>query len=496
MKKLATKYIIITCIINLYTFSPVYGSSPTESSFDKEVYSWSRTFAEILQLTNKKHYKQNINPEDCFKKALAGFVQELDPHSSFLPPETYAKMLSQTSGSFPGIGIILGAQKIDEKSILIINTIPNGPADTAGVQALDKIIEIEGELVSDMALDQAISKLRGERNSKVTIKIIRDDHPDLLTFVITRDEIKEQSSLSFYLPEYNVYYASLTSFTQNSSSQLDSILQKVKNNPCKALILDLRSNTGGLFSVAIDIASLFLKKNSLVTTTKGKNNQIFAQSYTQKDPTISADLPVFILINNYTASSAEILAGSLQAYSKKLNQEFTTEKNCVDNLLIFLVGTKSYGKASVQEVIPISNNSAIKITSALYYLPGDILIQGKGLEPDFSVPPLMPISEKIQWFTDHHGREENLKGHINTTGKKKDSQKNPKKDSQKNWHERIQEMLNKDHQFKSTLRMANLLSFAKKNCSGSVQSRSMIVNFLKNSLVITPSLTFEEVILK
>ena len=462
--------------------------------YDEVIYNWSRTFAEVLQLAGQKHYKIQ-DAEKCFHKSIGGFLNCLDPHSGFLEPKTYNKMIEETSGEFFGIGVVIDNTRSEkDKAILIINTIPGGPSDKAGIQALDKIVEIDGDILEGMSTEEATSKLRGERNSSVTIKVLREGHPDLLSFDITRDIVKEQSSLSFYVPQYNIYYVSLTTFADNSAQQLEKLLNQASAKQYKGLILDLRSNTGGLLTSAINIAGLFLEKGSLVVSIKGKADERLEEYKTDREPAANNSLPVFILINNYTASAAEILSGCLKIHSNSLSQSSDKQKNPQKKLMIFLVGTKSFGKGSVQEVIPISNNCAIKLTTSLYYLPEDTLIQGKGIEPDFVIERMTPPTEKIKWFTEHHGREQNLSGFINTTEKKDDKKKKKKEDKKhKTWAERVQEMLNQDNQFKTTINLINLLDIAKKCHPNEVNNRHKAIAYLQKHMVTDQEITLEEV---
>jgi len=472
--------------------------------YDEAVYNWTRTFAEILQLTGRKHCKIQ-EAQECFYKAFDSFLNCLDPHSGFLEPKTYTKMIEETSGEFFGIGIVMdNTRKQKDKFLLVISTIPDGPADKAGLQALDKIVEVNGEVLEGMTTEEATTKLRGERDTTVTVKVLREGHPDLLSFDITRDVVKEQSSLSFYIPTYNIYYMSLTTFADNSAQQLEKLLEKAKEKKYKGLILDLRMNTGGLLNAGIDIAGLFLDRGSLVASTKGKDNKTLEEYATDRTPVADSTLPVFILINNYTASAAEILSGSLKIHSERLAREAAEQNKPQQKLMIFLVGTKSFGKGSVQEVIPISNNCAIKLTIALYYLPEDTLIQGKGIDPDFVVERTSPPTEKIKWFTEHHGREHNLEGSIDLEKDKKDKEAEEKKkrDEQKKkdeekkhktWAERVRDILNQDNQFKTTIDLINVLDLAKQLNPSLVDNRQKAIEFLNTQVVTDKEIALEEV---
>src|SRR5581483_4370356 len=172
------------------------------------------------------------------------FLNNLDPHSNFLDPKTYKSIMETTSGEFFGIGIVIdNTRQTKDKSLLVIETIPDGPADKAGVKALDKIVEIEGNSLDGMTTEEATSMLKGERNTKVHIKIMRDNYPDIIALDIVRDEIKEQASLCFYLPDHDIYYFSLTTFSDGSVRQIHKLLQELQHKNCKAFMLDLRNNS-------------------------------------------------------------------------------------------------------------------------------------------------------------------------------------------------------------------------------------------------------------
>lgn len=460
----------------------------TPASFDEVIYNWSRTLAEVLQTSNQKHYKI-VNPEQCMIKAIDSFLTSLDPHSNFLDPKTYKNILEATSGEFFGIGIVIdNTRQPKDKFLMVIDTIPNGPADNAGVKPLDKIIEIDGKSLESMTTEEATAHLKGERNTVVHIKVLRENSPDMLSFDIKRDVIKEQNSVCFYLPDQNIYYLSLNMFTENSVKQIKELLEQSRKKHYKALILDLRNNSGGLLNAAIDIAGLFLDKGSEVVVTKNKHNQIMDRYVTAHNALGNDSLPIFILINNYTASAAEILAGCLKLHS----QDNAKKNKGKKKLMVFLVGTKTFGKGSVQEVIPMSNNCAMKLTTSLYFLPHDTSIQGIGIEPDFEIERKTPPTNQVAWFTKFYGREQALENYINVHAETKEDEKKTA-DKEKNWIDRAKDMLDKDNQFRETVTLANLLSSAKTNCPHDVSDREKAVKFLKSIFITTEPLKLEEV---
>jgi len=483
--------------------APSLTSSPKEKDkeniefdFDEVAYNWTRTFAEVLEKTNQKHYKVS-DLENCMIKAINAFLECLDPHSSFLDPKTYKQILETTSGEFFGIGIVIdNTRQPKDKALTVIDTMPDGPADKAGLKPYDKIIEVNGEPLEGMTTDEATAKLKGERSTKVHVKILREGQSDLLSFDITRDVVKEQNSLAFYIQEHNVSYISLNMFTETAIKQITELLQKSKKNKYKALILDLRNNSGGSLGAAIDIAGLFIEKGSLVVTTKDKHNKETDRYVTNRDPIALDALPIFILINNYTASAAEILAGVLKIHSEKLAT--SAGNKAQKKLMVFLVGTKTFGKGSVQEVIPVSNNCAMKITTSLYYLPNDTSIQGMGIEPDFNIEKRLPPTEQMIWFTKFYGRERALSNYIKVDGnnddeKKKEEEEKSKDKEKRTWSERARTLLETDNQLRDTLSLINMYYTGKTSCPVDVSNRTKAVEFLKSNFITNDKLTLEEI---
>jgi len=483
----------------MVTKKPSKPETNSVKTFDDIVFDWSGTFAEVLRIAGEKHYKIS-DAQDGMIKSINSFLNNLDPHSSFLDPKTYKAILETTSGKFFGIGIVIdNTRSAKDKFLTVINTIPNGPSEQAGIKAYDKIIEVEGKKLEGMTTEEITAKLRGPKNTKVRLKVLRENKKSPISLEITRDEIKAQTSFSFYIKEYDIYYVSLATFSQAAVNQIRSILEKSVTDPHKGLIIDLRNNSGGLLKAVIEIAGLFLKKGSLVVTTKNKNNQKTAEFKTTQDPVANINIPIFILVNNYTASASEILAGCLKIHSEKQSKKANSTDG--NKLMAFIAGTKTFGKGSVQEVIPIGN-SAIKLTTSLYFLPDNTTIQGKGIVPDFEIPKLFPPPEKVTWFLQHYGRENALKRSIKPGSDKKNDEKSPsaenkekdKKDKlPKTWAERIKSILEKDNQFKDTIKLVNLFDLAKKTVPEKVSNRDAAVAFLKETSALNGKISMEEV---
>ena len=462
----------------------------TSESFEETIFNWSGTLARVIDTSYKKHYAIT-NPEECMIKAIDGFVNSLDAHSNFLDPKTYQEMSETIHGKFFGVGIVIdNLRKSKDKHLTIIDTIPDGPADKAGIQPMDKIVEIDGQLLEGLPTEKIIIMLKGERHTTVKVKVLRENSSDMLPFDIIRDVVQEQHSLSFHIKSHNISYISLSMFTDTAVKQIEALLKKSQEQNHKALILDLRNNSGGLLTAAVDIAGLFLKKGSLVAVTKDKNAHEIEKYPTKRNPVIKKRLPIFILINNYTASAGEILAGCLKIHSDLSN-----------DFLVFLVGTKTFGKGSVQEVIPIGNNCALKITTSLYFLPDQTTIQGSGIEPDFMIERTTPPSEQIQWFTKNYGREETLDNYIRVTKdgkplpkeKKEKKEIAPAKKEGSRRFDRAKEMLQNDNQLRDCISLISSLDTAQTHTPDLVKIRADALAYLKQNHISSDKLDIEEV---
>lgn len=449
--------------------------------FDQVLFQWLKSFAEVVHIIHKKYHEQ-VNPEKAMVNAINAFLTTLDPHSSFMDPKSYKEIIETTQGEFYGIGVIIDYMKEPEQEFLkIIDTIPTGPADKAGVRPEDIIVQVNDEVLKGLTVEEIIAKLKGKRNSQVHIKIKRANNPELLSFTITRDIVKEQDALCYYFKDHNIYYLSLRLFTENSVKQLEQLLKKSKSQSSAGLILDLRNNSGGLLSAVIDIAGLFLPKNSLVVSTQERNSKV--EYKTMRDPIDIGDVPVFILINNFTASAAEILAGCLQVHSDNSQLKKMPP--------VFLAGTKTFGKGSVQEVIPIPHDCAAKITTSLYYLPNNVSIQSVGIEPDFIIEPRLAPTKEMQWFTKFFGHESSLKNAIKNKDVMPAGVQSESKE--KTWQEKKQEQIGTDYLILSSIRLLKMLTMAKKAYPDQVETRKKSIDFLKKNYIITDVIAMEEI---
>jgi len=472
---------------------------------DKQIYSWTHTFGQVLELVKTQHYSPT-HIDTAYTKAMDSFLAALDPHSGLLDPKAYKLMLESTSGEFFGVGIVIdNTRKSRDRFLIVVDTIPDGPADKEGVKPMDKIFEVDGETVEGKATEEVIAMIKGAGGTKVNIKVMREAHQEPLSFDIERDVVKEQSSLSFEIRDQDIYYLSLSMFSQSAIQQIEDLLKKSKDKQYRGVILDLRNNSGGLLNAVVEIAGLFLPKSSLVVKTKDRNGKETSKEMTKRAPITNGQVPIFILINNYTASAAEILAGCLKIHSEQNGGG----KDGKEPLLVFLVGTSTFGKGSVQEVKPISNDCAAKVTTSLYYLPGDVSIQGTGIVPDFPIERTLPQSEQMVWFTKNYGRENTFENFIkppdgsitgNGTcvleddGKKESEKENSKKDGPTRWTERAKEMLQTDNQLRATISLINLFNLYRSSLEDEkIANRVDAIEYIERLFVTAKTLDIVEV---
>lgn len=467
---------IIFIFINLFSIKILCIQNIDEQKFIQNLNEWSRPMLETFQLVNSKSYYP-IKVEDAMVRALDAFVQR-DKYSRFLSSKDYQDLIKTTQGEFFGIGIILGPKKQEDDFLLILDVIPDSPAYKSGLKQYDKIVSIENEAVSNLSVEEAINKLKGEKRfSKVKVDVLRDQK--LNSFTIERDIIKEEHCTCYYFKEQKIIYCSIALFTNQVANQLRTIMKKISNMNPKGIIIDLRNNAGGVLGAAVDCASIFLKKKSIIVSTKDRNQKIQEQLYTQKDPILNKKIPIIILINNFTASAAEILAGVLKIHSSLAN---SNNSSGTVNPYIFLLGCNTYGKGSVQEVIPVSNNCALKITTCIYYLPNNKSIDHIGIEPDFYVEQKYPPSNEIKLINKLYGKENIKNNNLES-----------EKEINKNWKIKKIESLKNDFQIISAVNIISFLNFAIQNNNKNVNTHSKALEFLKQIFVTENQITVEEI---
>ena len=329
---------------------------------EKNIYEKIDLFSEVLNKIDKE-YVENVNQSDAMDAAINGVLQSLDPYSAYMSPEVFKDMQTETSGKFGGLGIEVG---MEHGVVKVISPIDNSPASRAGVKAGDYIVKINDIQVQGKSLTEAVQIMRGPVGSDIKITVRRRGVKKAIIFKITREIIKIASVKSKYIDK-SVGYLRLTSFNENSGDQIkDKIKEFNKKKDIKGYILDLRNNPGGLLSQAIKISDFFLENGEIVST-KGRkiseNRRWFA-----KKGDLTKGKTLIVLINEGSASASEIVAGALKDHKRAI-----------------LVGENSYGKGSVQSIIPLKNKGAIRLTISKYYLPSGKSISEIGVTPDIEV---------------------------------------------------------------------------------------------------------------
>ena len=329
---------------------------------ENNIYEKIDVFGEVLEKINKE-YVDEINQSESMDSAINGLLQSLDPYSSYMSPEIYSEMQTETSGEFGGLGIEVS---MESGVVKVISPIDDTPASRAGIKAGDYIVKIDDTQVQGKSLSEAVELMRGPVGSGIELTVRRGGVKKALTFTIIREIIQIQSVKSDLIEE-NIGYVRLTSFNENSAEQIKKKIKELeKNKKIKAYILDLRNNPGGLLSQAIKISDFFLNDGEIVSTKSrqvSENRKWFAN---QGDLTNGKSL--IVLINYGSASASEIVAGALKDHKRAI-----------------LIGENSYGKGSVQSIIPLKNKGAIRLTVAKYYLPSGKSISEVGVSPDIEV---------------------------------------------------------------------------------------------------------------
>jgi carboxyl-terminal processing protease len=318
------------------------------------VYFQANLFNEVLHQVQDK-FVDAKSPSDLYKMAIDGMLEELgDPHTSFMSSDEYGRLMVQTSGEYGGVGMEIDAR---DGWITVIAPLPGTPAERAGLQAGDKVVEIEGKSTRNMASDDAVKLLRGPRGTPVNFKVLREGLTEPAPYRIVREEIRLRSVPAAYMIDNQVGYAELTSFSERSTDELRNAINQLKGQGMKGLILDLRRNPGGLLDQGISIADLFLERGEAIAETRGRvanqNQKAFAV-----DADMYPNLPIVVLVGPGSASAAEILAGALQDHDRAL-----------------VLGRTSFGKGSVQQLIPLANKNYLKMTTARWFTPSGRSIQ-------------------------------------------------------------------------------------------------------------------------
>lgn len=360
------------------------------SAEDQTVYENLQIFSDVLDIV-KENYVQEVDNEELVEGAISGMLKTLDPHSSYLDPDAYKELQVETKGSFGGIGIEI---TIRDGFLTVVSPLEGTPAYELGIQAGDQILRVDGEPTKEMTLMDAVKKMRGPKGTNVVLTIMREEFTKPRDFVITRATIAIRSVRSKTLePGYG--YIRLSQFQSSTARDLRKEIAKLEqeHKSLKGLILDLRNNPGGLLDQAVKVSDEFLNEGLIVYTGgRLKSQDMRFEAHMNTRP---HSYPIVVLVNEGSASAAEIVAGALQDHKRAV-----------------VVGVKTFGKGSVQTVMPLRNGAALRLTTAIYYTPSGRSIQAKGIEPDIVVERVIPARVEGDIDGSKAIREEDLQNHM------------------------------------------------------------------------------------
>jgi carboxyl-terminal processing protease len=367
MKRARNFWAVVILLVGIAFFLNENTAASQARKSEETLYKQLQLFSDVLSVV-KNNYVEPVESQKLIYGALKGMLSSLDPYSVFMEPEIYKELSIETEGKFGGVGMTI---TVKDGLITVVSPIEDTPSFRAGIKPNDKIIRIDNQITRGMDSSAAAKMLRGEPGTKVAIEILREGEPELLKITLTREEIKLKSvKRAQFLPDSKIAYIRLVEFQQDTYPDLKNALETLKKQGMEGLVIDLRNNPGGLLDTAIDVSNLFLEPGKLVTYTQGRKTEDRVEFKTKQKETVPASVPIVILINGGSASAAEILSGALSDWKRAI-----------------LVGEKSFGKGSVQTVIPLPDNAAIKITIAHYYTPKGRIVEGSGLTPDIVVEP-------------------------------------------------------------------------------------------------------------
>ncbi len=366
-----------------FAVSRLYSKEVTPVDERDEAYRNIALFTRALeQIRNNYVDKDKVSYEQLIRGAMRGMMDSLDDHSQFLDKDMYDDMQDDTKGQFGGLGIVISMK---DNGLSIVSPMEDTPGFRAGLMPDDRIVEIDGATTEGITIAEAVKRLRGEPGTKVVLKVLRPKTQEVNIYNLERAEIKVPSVKDTRMLDDGIGYIRITQFNEPTAISLQSELDRLSTNGLRALVLDLRNNPGGLLRSAIEVSQKFLRSRDVIVSTQGRregDQQVFRAGGRDR----FVEIPMAVLVNGGSASASEIVAGALQDHHRAV-----------------LVGEKTYGKGSVQSVLPMEEGSALRLTTAKYYTPANRMIHEKGIEPDIVVP-MSP--ENWQSLMEQRGRAE------------------------------------------------------------------------------------------
>ena len=384
---------IVLVILVVFLIGVLIGSGQYQkvSALSNSTFEELKLFSEVIYII-QKDYVEETKSKDLIYGAIKGMLETLDPHSGFMPPNMFKDMQDETKGRFEGIGIGITIKE----GVLTVEGSPieDTPAFKAGIQSGDQILKIEGEPTKNLSLFEAVKRIRGQKGTKVTITIMREGFTQPQDFTLIRDVIPVRS-VRHELLEKSYGYIRISQFQEKTDSEFDKAMKALEEESkgnLKGLVLDLRNNPGGLLDQAVKAADHFVGSGIIVSIDGRREEQ--RQKWVAHPEPIATRYPLVVLVNNGSASGSEIVAGAIQDHGRGI-----------------LVGTQTFGKGSVQTIIPLKDGSGLRLTTARYYTPNGRSIQAKGIVPDIIVKPLRPEEEK-EVVTPQQVLEKDLERHL------------------------------------------------------------------------------------
>jgi len=403
----------------------VIGKGWEKTGYASESYEELKIFAEVLTQV-KKHYVEDTPTKDLVYGAVRGMLATLDPHSSYMTPDMYKEMQVETRGEFGGLGIQIG---VKEHRITVIAPIEDTPAYAAGIESGDIITKVDDTPTKDLTLMEAVHKMRGPKGTKVTLTVERETSKTPLQFTLIRDTIKIQSVRSRVLDE-RIGYVRISQFQESTAKDLGDKLAELKESNIQGLILDLRNNPGGLLSAAVGVSEQFLESDKLVVSIKGRDGR--KDEYRARMQSEHYEYPMIVLVNQGSASASEIVAAAMQDWGKAV-----------------IVGKTTFGKGSVQTILPLSDGSGLRLTTAKYFTPRGESIHKVGVKPDIVVEPTPRTVAEAESFAAGKPREQAA---AVSDPAKKEGAESPE-DKKKDLKAREAEFMKKDAQLQKAIEL-------------------------------------------